>query len=74
MKCGVSVKAHAEQQSALLCLSLLYNRAGDFGIPMWNLPFPAPLSNIKALEEPAAIPEPDVEMFTACFTSAKNRE
>lgn len=39
---------------------------------MWILHFPAQLNNMKVLEELAALPEPDIEMFIACFTSARN--
>lgn len=54
---------------------LLCNWDGDFGSPTWNLHFLAQLSNTKALEEPAAIPKPDViSTFIDCFTSAKTRE
>lgn len=73
---AVIVKAPGGPRSALLCLSLLCNWAGDFGGPMWNLPFPAQLSNTKALEQqPVAIPETNIiSTFTACFTSAKTRD
>lgn len=74
MNCEVGLKAQAGQRSALLYLPLLYNQARDFGSTMENLPFPAYLGNIKALEDPAPIPEPEIEMFIACFMSAKNRE
>lgn len=75
MNCRVGEKAQAGQWSALLCLSLSCTSAGDFGSPIWNLPFSAQFSNTKALKEPAAIHKPDaISAFIACFTSAKTKE
>lgn len=60
--------------SSVKPLPFVYNWDRDFGSAMWNLYFPAQLSNTKALEEPAAIPKPDVvSTFIDCFTSAKTR-
>lgn len=75
VNCREGVKTQAGQWSALLCLSLLYNWHRGFGSPMWNLHFPAQLSSTRTLEEPAAIPKPDViSTFIDCFTSAKTTE